>query len=213
MLAKANLYPFAIGIDTESEIAGPTRNPFDITRTTYGTSSGNAAAGAASFSLINFGTDTTGSSLSPASATNLFAVRPPLNFYSMTGLVGLNPDQDTICPLTKSMRDTADIFQVLVGDSFSVNTERVSLQDVRIALLYNLTYQDWQWNVQNETYVYKIDVEVRKSIDLFVANVVFLGAQVETSYADLLGYYRIPWPIPSSYNKSPSQATYSQFSP
>ena len=55
---------------------GPTRNPHDLTRTPGGSSSGSAAAVADFMVPLAIGTQTTGSTIRPASFCGVFGYRP-----------------------------------------------------------------------------------------------------------------------------------------
>lgn len=100
-------------------------------------------------------------------------------------------------------RDIVEIVKLLVGQNFTVNTERTSLEGIKIVLLYNLTYENWEVDVDGQKYIYKIDPKVQKLIESFVANAITLGAEVHTSFADVLGYYCIP----SKFQNNTKRAT------
>ena len=78
MIAKSNMAEFAFTQyeTVNSILPGYTRNPYDTTRVTAGSSGGTAAAVAADFGAVGLGTDTGASSRGPASHEALVAIRP-----------------------------------------------------------------------------------------------------------------------------------------
>jgi len=76
-----------------------------------GSSSGIGTA--ASFWAANVGTETSGSLLSPASATMLVAVKPTVGRISRYGIIPLTADQDTAGPMTRTVADAAILLGAL----------------------------------------------------------------------------------------------------
>lgn len=117
VLAKANMAEFAwSGDETRSSILpGYTRNPYNTSRSTSGSSGGPAVAIAANFGLVGIGTDTGTSIRGPASFQDLVGVRPTLGLTSRSGVVPLNLMADTTGPMTRTVQDAAAILQVMAG--------------------------------------------------------------------------------------------------
>ncbi len=76
LIGKCNLHEFAFGTTGEDSAFGPTRNPYDRSRSPGGSSSGSAAAIAAGLSYASVGTDTGGSIRIPAAACGLVGLKP-----------------------------------------------------------------------------------------------------------------------------------------
>jgi amidase len=100
---------------TESVAHGLTRNPWDTERSTGGSSGGTAAAVAAGLVPFGMGGDGGGSIRIPAACTGLFGLKP------QRGRVSSDPHDHlwwalgTAGPLTRSVRDSALVYDVIHG--------------------------------------------------------------------------------------------------
>src|SRR5258707_645115 len=94
---------------------GPTRNPHDLTRTPGGSSSGSAAAVADFMVPIAIGTQTTGSTIRPASFCGVFGYRPTWGEHRMHGVMEASGSLDTLGILARSLEDIALYRDVLLG--------------------------------------------------------------------------------------------------
>jgi Asp-tRNA(Asn)/Glu-tRNA(Gln) amidotransferase A subunit family amidase len=94
---------------------GPTRNPHDLTRTPAGSSSGSAAAVADFMVPIALGTQTTGSTIRPASFCGVFGYRPTYGEHRMHGVMEASGSLDTLGILARSVADIALYRDVLLG--------------------------------------------------------------------------------------------------
>ena len=115
ILAKSNLHELAAGITTISSLGGQTRNPYDPRRNPGGSSGGTAAAVAASFGTIGWGSDTCGSIRIPAALNNLFGLRPTKGLSSIDGIIPLSHTQDVGGPLARTATDLAIALDATVG--------------------------------------------------------------------------------------------------
>lgn len=148
ILAKANLHELAAGITTLSSLGGQTRNPYDPRRNPGGSSGGTAAAVAASFGAVGWGTDTCGSIRIPAAFNSLFGLRPSKGLSSIDGVIPLSHTQDVAGPLARTVTDLAIALDATVGWGLAATSllgrpgprfisalDTTALQGVRIGVL------------------------------------------------------------------------------
>ena len=115
IIGKTTMPDFAVSWHGHSSRSGHTRNPYDDSRDTGGSSSGSAAAVAANFAVAGVGTDTGGSIRVPASFCGLVGIRPTVGSVSRHGILGLVRDQDTPGPLARSVADAAALLDARTG--------------------------------------------------------------------------------------------------
>jgi Asp-tRNA(Asn)/Glu-tRNA(Gln) amidotransferase A subunit family amidase len=94
---------------------GATRNPHDLGRTPGGSSSGSAAAVADRMVPIALGTQTTGSTIRPASFCGVFGYRPTWGEHRLHGVMEASGSLDTLGILSRSLDDVALYRDVLLG--------------------------------------------------------------------------------------------------
>ncbi|MEU5426134.1 amidase family protein [Streptomyces olivoreticuli] len=98
-----------------SAVGGQTRNPYVLDRNPCGSSSGSAAALAASLSQVAIGTETDGSIVCPAGMNGIVGHKPSLGLVSQAGVVPISAEQDTAGPMARNVTDAALTFAVLSG--------------------------------------------------------------------------------------------------
>lgn len=117
IVGKTNCPEFAAGANTFNEIFGRTRNPFDVGKTSGGSTGGGAAALATGMIALADGTDLGGSLRIPAAFCGVAGIRPTI------GLVPSAPGGwawDTINtsgPMARCAADLALMLQVIAGAS------------------------------------------------------------------------------------------------
>ncbi|MGH9012562.1 MAG: amidase [Acidimicrobiia bacterium] len=113
---KTNLPELATSVTTEPVAYGPTRNPWDTSRSTGGSSGGSAAAVASGMVPVAHGNDMGGSIRFPSSACGLVGLKPT------RGRTTLAPDHGEYWGplthehvLTRTVRDSAAVLDAVHG--------------------------------------------------------------------------------------------------
>ena len=116
IIGKTRMPEFGQWPFTESAAGGYTRNPWDPGRTPGGSSGGSAAAVAAGLTAAGMGGDGGGSIRIPAACCGLFGLKPQRGRVSAAPAPDLWHALGTIGPLTRTVRDSALIYDVIRGN-------------------------------------------------------------------------------------------------
>ncbi|GGE91326.1 amidase [Stappia taiwanensis] len=115
-IGKTNTPEFGLGSHTYNPLFGPTRNPYDLSRSAGGSSGGAAAALAARLVPVADGSDMMGSLRNPAAFTNVIGFRP--SYGRVPGGPGPELFMDTMAtdgPMARSVGDLAMLLAVQAG--------------------------------------------------------------------------------------------------
>lgn len=113
--AGAVLMGKTVTTEFANQYPGKTRNPFDPSRTPGGSSSGSAAAVGDFHVPLAIGTQTTGSTIRPASFCGAFGYRPTYGDLRCTGVKEAAGSLDTLGLVARSIEDIALYRDVLLG--------------------------------------------------------------------------------------------------
>jgi aspartyl-tRNA(Asn)/glutamyl-tRNA(Gln) amidotransferase subunit A len=168
IIGKTNTFEFAYG-----PYSPPTRNPWDRTRTTGGSSGGSAAAVATGMCLGAIGTDTGGSIRIPAACCGVTGLKPTYGRVSCYGVIPLSWSLDHVGPLGRTAEDCALIFDAIAGydprDPYSISGPPLSAGRTTATLIQGaegrgtLSLQGLRIGVPQEAFVAPLDPEVRAS--------------------------------------------------
>ena len=115
IVGKTNMPEFGLIAYTDNPMFGPTRNPWDLSRTVGGSSGGSAAAVAAEMVPVASGNDGGGSIRIPASFCGLYGLKPSYGripcYPSLPMFVGLHSEGF----LTRYVEDTALMLDIVKG--------------------------------------------------------------------------------------------------
>src|SRR5919201_1811497 len=115
-IGKTNTPELGILPTTEPRAYGPSRNPWDLERSTGGSSGGSAAAVAAGIVPVAHASDGGGSIRIPASACGLVGLKPTRQRISEGPIVGDNMSGLTVeLVVSRSVRDTAAVLEAVHG--------------------------------------------------------------------------------------------------
>jgi amidase len=115
-IGKTNLPELGILPTSEPRAYGPTRNPWDLSRSAGGSSGGSAAAVASGMVPVAHANDGGGSIRIPASKCGLVGLKPTRQRISEGPIIGDNMSGLTVeLVVSKSVRDTAAILEAVHG--------------------------------------------------------------------------------------------------
>lgn len=95
---------------------GPTLNPYDLTRTTGGSSAGSAALVAAGHVDMAIGGDQGGSIRIPAAWCGVYGLKPTHGLVPYTGAFPIEATLDHLGPITRTTADCALLLEVIAGE-------------------------------------------------------------------------------------------------
>jgi aspartyl-tRNA(Asn)/glutamyl-tRNA(Gln) amidotransferase subunit A len=122
LVGKMKLPEFSFGSAGEGGAFPDARNPWNLSRTPGGSSSGSAAALAAGLLTVATGGDTSGSIRNPATFCGVVGMKPTYGRVSRHGIVVISWSLDHVGPMTRSVADNATLLTIIAGHDAADDT-------------------------------------------------------------------------------------------
>ena len=177
-MGKTNMDEFAMGSSGENSHFGATKNPWDTSRVTGGSSSGAAAATAARLSPIATCTDTGGSIRQPAAFCGVCGIKPTYGRVSRYGMVAFASGFDQGGVMAKSAEDLALALGVIAGFD-SRDSTSLEEPDEDYARLLNESIEGRVIGVPRDFFGDGLDDEIASGINNAIAELEKKGATIK----------------------------------
>lgn len=186
-LGKLNMDEFAMGGSTEYSYFKKTRNPWNLNKVPGGSSGGSAAAVAAGMVPWALGSDTGGSIRQPSSFCGAVGLKPTYGLVSRYGLVAFASSLDQIGPITKDVKDSAMLLNLIAGhDKKDTTSEEREKIDYTKCLQKDV--KGLKIGVPKEFFGEGINHEVKESLEKAMQTYKDMGAIVEEISLDIAKY-------------------------
>lgn len=130
LIGTNNTHEFACGITNVNPHYGSSRNPWNTSKLSGGSSGGSAVSVAAGMVPVSLATDTSGSIRVPSSLCGVVGLKPTYGRVSKYGIVDLAPSLDHVGCITRSAWDAAAVLQIIAGrDPLDPTTENKKVPD------------------------------------------------------------------------------------
>ena len=201
ILGKANLGEWAnfrgfnpLGFYGWTARGGATRNPYLLSYSAFGSSSGSGVAPAANMCAAAIGTETDGSIVGPANVNLVVGLKPTVGLVSQTGIIPISSQQDTAGPMSRTVTDAAVLLGVLKSPfgavagqplpaSYTPFLQRGALQGARIGV-------DRRYFDDYLTYAFPGDEDALPYVVQALDAMVALGATlVDIDTGDIFSYF------------------------
>lgn len=171
-LGKVHTHEFAWGVTTP-----PTRNPWDTTTVTGGSSGGSGSSIAAGQGMASWGTDCGCSVRNPAALNGCAGMRVTQGRVSAHGIAPLSLSMDTVGPLARGVRDLALMLNAVAGydpkDHFSADA---AVPDFTAKLGKDV--RGMKVGVPHEYFFDHMEEGVRKAVEAAIAKLRELGMEI-----------------------------------
>ena len=198
LIGKTTTPEFGFGAICQNRLTGPTANPYDLSRTSGGSSGGSAVAVCTGMAAIAHGTDFGGSCRMPASLTGVVGLRPTAGRIANPAKPLLWDDLNVHGMLARCVEDVALLLSVVAGPDFddptSLGADAFALPNFQREPLLNLRI-----GAKLDLGIVPIDSEVRPVLEAAVAGVAGLYGRVDEACPDFRGameaFMRLRGPI------------------
>ena len=125
---------------------GKTKNPWNLSQGSSGSSAGSASATAAGLVAFSIGTETLGSIVSPATTCGVTGLRPTFGSVSTDGFMTLSWSMDKVGPITRTAKGSAIVFNTIRNTGEKKEKKEIifdkKLKKIRIGFLEELFLND-----------------------------------------------------------------------
>ena len=181
LIAKLTTGELAAG---DNWFGGQTKNPWDPTQGSSGSSAGPGSATAAGCVGFAIGSETSGSILSPAARNGVAGLRPTFGRISRYGVMALSWTQDRLGPMCRYAEDTALVMQAIARP----DGRDMSVSDI-----------PFNWNAQTDVRKLRVGY-IKESFDEITNATVKTNAMAVLDSLRALGVRDfIPMTIPETY--------------
>ena len=169
-------------------MGGQTLNPYGRKIIdTGGSSSGSGAATTSNLTAVSLGSETSGSILSPSSASSLVGMKPTIGNVSRSGIIPISSTLDTAGPMTKNIIDNIIVYNAInefdSNDSYSQENLDIQINDV---LNFNPSAQ----KIGYYSNFYKNDIMYKDAIDFLIEEGIEM-IEISAPKVDLSGFVKI----------------------
>ena len=169
-------------------MGGQTLNPYGRKIIdTGGSSSGSGAATTSNLTAVSLGSETSGSILSPSSASSLVGMKPTIGNVSRSGIIPISSTLDTAGPMTKNIIDNIIVYNAInefdSDDSYSKENLDIKINDV---LNFNPSVQ----KIGYYSNFYENDIMYKDAIDFLIESNIQM-IEISAPKVDLSGFVKI----------------------
>jgi len=176
ILGKTNLDAWAHGSSTETSDFGPTKNPWDLSRSSGGSSGGSAAAVSSYLAPATIGSETAGSIRQPAAWSGVIGLKPTYGRVSRYGLIAMASSLDCPGSITLTTEDAALILKIIAGkDKFDATTANWEVPDYLSELKKRRKFVIGV----TEEYLEGVDEEIKEAFYRLIEILKKLGHQIK----------------------------------
>ncbi len=180
IIGKTNLSVLAMDMQADNPIFGKTNNPWDITRTSGGSSGGCAAALATGMTPLSFGNDVAGSIRFPSAYCGVYGFKPTYGVVSLKG-IQTDPKQKTnglksLAVAGPMARNTDDLELAMQIISQTTTTDQKLVPLSKCAETFDIKNLKIAWT--DEFGAVMVDDEIKRAIKDYVNKLERAGATV-----------------------------------
>lgn len=162
IIGKTNMDAWAHGSSTETSDYGPSKNPWDLTRSSGGSSGGTAVSVSAYLAPAGIGSETAGSIKQPASWSGVVGLKPTYGRVSRYGVIAMGSSLDCPGPITQNIKDAAHLLSIIAGNDMYDATSSPTINSDYLKELNNS--KSFTIGI-SEDYFEGLDFDVQKALE------------------------------------------------